>query len=266
MIVKFATYNIQYGVGQGGRYDLTRAVQAVRDCDVICLQEVTTNWRVCNRDMQPEILAKALNHYAVYAPAYESDDSRCDPDGVITNARCGFGNMVNFPRTALEVTINFDGTPLRIFSVHLSHLPGVQQHTQVNELAHLVRSLPAEAPLWEDDPRLSQWCRGQAAPGIPQSTLVFGDFNFEPNNALYSAMLDPLPGLTGRLVDGWVTSGNGVADGQTCVEDDGRLSRLDYLFATEDMRANIQSARVDLNVRASDHFPVYFEINIQGDR
>jgi endonuclease/exonuclease/phosphatase family metal-dependent hydrolase len=40
-MVKFATYIIQYGVGQGGRYDLDRVIAELQDQDVICLQEVT---------------------------------------------------------------------------------------------------------------------------------------------------------------------------------------------------------------------------------
>ncbi len=294
MVVKFATYNIQYGVGQDGRYDLTRTIEAVRDCDVICLQEVTTNWRAWNREMQPELLAKALNRYAVYAPAFETDDSRCSADGVITNARRGFGNMVlsrwpilysrphslekpptevppelypnvNIPRVALEVIITIDGTPLRVLSIHLSHLPGEQQRAQVGELVHLVHSISSEAPLWADDPSLSMFSQEQPAPEVPQSTLLFGDFNFEPDNVLYSAMLNPLPGQTRGMVDGWIAGGNGVGGGRTCVENDGRLSRLDYLFATDDLRANIQYAEVDQGVKASDHFPVFFDINIKGD-
>ncbi len=151
--------------------------------DIICLQEVTTNWEVCNRDNQPEILAKALNRYAAYAPAFEVDDSYCDERGTISNARRGFGNMVlsrwpivysrphalprpptevpakfypavNMPRTALETVIDIKGLPLRIISLHLSHLPGPQQQKQVETLKTLAASLPEEAPMWENDPRI----------------------------------------------------------------------------------------------------------------
>jgi endonuclease/exonuclease/phosphatase family metal-dependent hydrolase len=291
VMVKFATYNIQYGVGQDGRYDLTRTIAELQNQDVICLQEVTTHWSTCNRDVQPDMLAKALNLYAVYAPAWEVDDSRCSPDGVITNARRGFGNMVlsrwpivysrphslerprtevpadfhpntDFPRTALEVVIDIDGTALRIFSVHLSHLPGIQQEFQIEMLKQLVCSLPQEAPMWEEDPRLFQFTQDQPAPNVPRSSLLLGDFNFEPDSALYAAMLDPLPGEISGLVDGWTASGNDGAGEQTCIENDGRLSRLDYMFASDDLRSNIQSARVNQNTRASDHFPLYFKVEI----
>ncbi len=291
MMIKFATYNIQYGVGQDGRYDLSRTIKELQGQDVICLQEVTTNWSTCNRDVQPDMLAKALNLYAVYAPAWEVDDSQCGPDGVITNARRGFGNMVlsrwpivysrphslerprtevpvefypnaDIPRTALEVVIDCDGTALRIFSVHLSHLPGAQQQSQVEKLKQLVFSLPREAPLWEDDKRISHFTQGLPAPGVPQSSLLLGDFNFEPDSALYAAMLEPLPGQTCGLVDSWTLNEKDGAADQTCVENDGRLSRLDYMFASNDLRANIQNAEVNQSTRASDHFPLYFDVEI----
>jgi endonuclease/exonuclease/phosphatase family metal-dependent hydrolase len=60
MVLRFVTYNIQYGVGQDGRYDLARLIEAVGDHDIISLQEVTTNWRRCNHDNQPQLLSQAL--------------------------------------------------------------------------------------------------------------------------------------------------------------------------------------------------------------
>ena len=38
--MQFVTYNIQYGLGEDGRYDLDRIAAAVEDADVIALQEV----------------------------------------------------------------------------------------------------------------------------------------------------------------------------------------------------------------------------------
>ena len=37
----FATYNIHYGVGADGKYDVPRIADAIADADVMCLQEVT---------------------------------------------------------------------------------------------------------------------------------------------------------------------------------------------------------------------------------
>ena len=53
VMIKFSTYNIQYGIGQDGRYDPTRTIAELQNQDGICLQEVTTHWSTCNRDVQP---------------------------------------------------------------------------------------------------------------------------------------------------------------------------------------------------------------------
>ncbi len=291
MIIKLATYNIQYGVGQDGRYDLARIVAELQGQEIICLQEVTTNWGVCNRENQPEILAKALNMYAAYAPAFEVDDSHCDEDGTITNAHRGFGNMVlsrwpiaysrphtlprpptevpakfypavNMPRTALETVIDIQGVPLRIISLHLSHLPGPQQQAQVKTLKLLASALPEEAPLWENDPCIEAWSQNQPVAPVPHSTLLLGDFNFEADSEYYASMLDRLPGREDSLIDGWLEGGGSETDNGTCVEEDGRLSRLDYLFASEDMRGKICSASVNQGTRASDHLPLYFSVEV----
>lgn len=291
MRIKFVTYNIQYGVGQDGRYDLNNTQAALIDQDIICLQEVTTNWRACERDEQPEILASALNLFMVYAPAYQIDCSHKNTNGIITNSRRGFGNMilsrwpiifsrphslprpptvvaaefhprVDFPRTALEAVIDINGTYLRVISVHLSQLPGPQKQAQIHVLKALAHGLPDEAPLWDLDPRISDWSEDQHAPRVPHSTLISGDFNFESDDADYVAMLEPASKNTDGLIDSWASSIVRLSDPLTCVENDGRLSRLDYMFITPDLGGCVKTARVDQATSASDHFPVYFELDL----
>ena len=41
--MRLVTYNIRYGVGLDGKYDIGRIADAVRGADVIALQEVTRN-------------------------------------------------------------------------------------------------------------------------------------------------------------------------------------------------------------------------------
>ena len=54
--MKCVTYNIQYGIGLDGGYDIGRIVEAVRGADVIALQEVTrNNPRNQGHDMVAEI-------------------------------------------------------------------------------------------------------------------------------------------------------------------------------------------------------------------
>ncbi len=291
MKIKFATYNIQYGVGQDHCYDLSRIVDTLKDQDIICLQEATTNWQVCENDNQPEALAAKLNLYMAYAPGFEVDYGSKDDNGIITNARRGFGNMVlsrwpilysrahslprpatgvfadfyplvDLPRVALEVVINVNSNAIRFISVHLSHLPGEQRIAQINALKSLVTCLPSEMNLWDDDPELSVYTEGVQAPPIPQSTIIAGDFNFEDDSNDYAQMMKPLTDSTDTLIDAWLASKTRLSNPGTCLEYDGRFSRLDYLFVTPDLNGRIGSAYSDQSNVSSDHFPLFFELDL----
>ena len=43
--MKIVTYNIQYGKGQDGQYDLERTAKVVDSADIIALQEVERFWQ-----------------------------------------------------------------------------------------------------------------------------------------------------------------------------------------------------------------------------
>jgi endonuclease/exonuclease/phosphatase family metal-dependent hydrolase len=58
--VKFATYNIQYGRGRDGRFDLARIAAELRGADVIALQEVERWWQRSGMQDQPAELARLL--------------------------------------------------------------------------------------------------------------------------------------------------------------------------------------------------------------
>lgn len=285
--LNIASYNIQYGTGQDGVYDLGRIIETLRGQDIICLQEVTTHWQVCDFDDQAALIAKALNLYACYEPSFELDASDINASGSIVNKRRGFGNMVlsrwpiiysrlhslprpatempeaffplvDIPRAVLETVINVDGVAIRVMSIHLSHLPGEQRHHQINILKNLCQTLPNEAPLWDEDPSLKSWTQGQATPPIPQNTLMLGDFNFGPGSDNFQQM------TTGdnALLDAWsILHGTKERPG-TCVEQDGSLSSLDYLFVTRNVEQMLRSVTVDQNIIASDHFPLFFELAV----
>jgi endonuclease/exonuclease/phosphatase family metal-dependent hydrolase len=291
MRLNITSYNIQYGVGQDSTYDLARIVAALDDQDIICLQEVTTNWRECNCDNQPQLLATQLNLFAAYAPAFEVDASARDSSGVVNNIRRGFGNMVlsrwpilysrahslprpyvqvpeeffprvELPRVALETVIDVDGIPLRLISVHLSHLPGRQRIGQIEKLKQLVNTLPEEAPLWDSDHRIATWSKNHVAPPLAGSSLILGDFNFEPDSTDYDLISTKNREHSIGLIDSWTASDSRGSIETTCIESDGSPSRLDYMFATEDLGPKIRSARVDHGTRASDHFPLRFALEL----
>lgn len=291
MKLKLTTYNIQYGVGQDEHYDIQRTIDALEGQDIICLQEVSSNWATCNMDHQPDRLAEGLNRYMAFAPSYEVDGSYQDASGVVKNVRRSLGNMilsrwpilysrahslprpfvdisgdfhprVDFPRVALEAIVNVEGHLLRFVSIHLSQLPGIQRRAQIEKLKYLIDNLPLEASLWELDKSIYPWSEDKDAPPVPTSTLLLGDFNFEPSSDDYSLILEKSTKPSMGLSDAWEASnvrGDSVA---TCVENDNRLSRVDYMFVTQDLQDKIVSAEVDQSTVASDHFPVKFLLEL----
>ena len=288
MPLRLASYNIQYGTGQDGRYDLGRIAAAVTGVDILCLQEVTTNWPVCKNEDQPAVLAEKLGLYASYASAYEADASTRDDGGRIVNRRRTFGNMVlarwpilysrshslprpfgevpaafhprvDFPRCALEAVVAVPEGPIRVFSIHLSHLPGGQREAQVEALRALLRGLPGEAPLWDgQDKRLEPWTGGRSAPPVPAASVLMGDFNFRPEDPEYGQILAENGAAT--LADAWVAAGLPRDGHPTCAELDGTLITLDYAFMTADLAGRVTGARVAQSIKASDHFPVFFDL------
>jgi endonuclease/exonuclease/phosphatase family metal-dependent hydrolase len=93
--MKFVSYNIQYGFGADGRYDLARAADVIAGADVIALQEVERSWQRSGSDDQPELLSRLLpHHHAVYGPAFDMDASTVGADGKVVNRRRQFGTML----------------------------------------------------------------------------------------------------------------------------------------------------------------------------
>ena len=93
--MKLVSYNIQYGFGADGRYDLERVAHVVADADIIALQEVERFWKRTGGDDQPELLGRLLpDHYWVYGPAFDMDASFRDAGGRLVNRRRQFGTML----------------------------------------------------------------------------------------------------------------------------------------------------------------------------
>ena len=92
--MKLVSYNIQYGFGSYGRYDIARIANALADADVIALQEVERHWDRTNGDDQPALLAQMLpGYYTAYGPAFYMDASTIS-GGIVSNRRRQFGTML----------------------------------------------------------------------------------------------------------------------------------------------------------------------------
>ncbi|MGV8949969.1 MAG: endonuclease/exonuclease/phosphatase family protein, partial [Cypionkella sp.] len=92
--MKLVSYNIQYGFGSDGRYDLQRIANTIAGADIIALQEVERHWQRTNFDDQPALLSQMLPEYHyVYGPAFDMDASTV-ADSIVSNRRRQFGTMV----------------------------------------------------------------------------------------------------------------------------------------------------------------------------
>lgn len=278
MTLTLASYNMHYGVGQDGRYDLQRIAEAVREADIICLQEVTQNWPQTGHEDQLATIATGLNRYAAFGEMLSVDVSEKAPCGTVRNRRATFGNAVlsrwpilhsravplpkqtpagsfDLQRILVEAVIAVPGLPLRVYSVHLSDLSAEQRGPQVDALRRAVAEAPVSGKPWDHTSAFLEFL-GHGPFDMPVEAAVLGDFNFGREEGNYGRML--APGPDGRLLlrDAWEiaqTSG----PGRTFALDDQGEGRIDYCLLTPGLEARVERAWVDSSALGSDHYPLF---------
>ncbi len=285
--MRLLTYNIQYGVGRDGRFDLDRVVAEIlrHDPDVVGLQEVERFWKRTRETDQPREIARRMPgyHWVYGANLDVHAGTPEDP-----NRRRQFGNMIlsktpiissrNFPlpkygtlkqhsiqQGALEAVVRSPkGQPVRIYCTHLSHLSPATRMPQVEMLLEINRRAYAEGGAWcggHPDPRAG-WLEGDMPP-MPREAVILGDLNFTADSEEYERIIGPMAGPYGRLVnrdgfiDCWVVAGHGEAEGDTC-----NGKRIDYILCSAWLVDRVQSARIDQEAVGSDHRPVIADIDL----
>ncbi|MET4805992.1 endonuclease/exonuclease/phosphatase family protein [Limibacillus sp. MBR-115] len=285
--MEIVTWNIQFGLGTDGIASLERIAARILEKgrpEVVCLQEVARflpSLGPCAAGDQVAALAALFDGYrAVYGPAIE----RQSASGV-NNRTLEFGNLIlsrlpviqvfrhplpqpaaagvkHMPRQATEVVVQSGEHPLRIITTHLEFHSEPQRKAQVERL----KALQQEA---HDNERLVAATVSEgpyAAVPRPQDAIVCGDFNAEPNDAVYRAMLSSIEGRSGNLFqDAWrVLKGDAPHDG-TCGLDDPKqwpqgLHCRDYFFVSERLAAGLVDIWIDQETCASDHLPVWLRL------
>ena len=303
--MRVVTYNIRFGWGLDGRVDLARIAESVRDGDIIALQEVERFWRRSGMADQPAELARLLeDHYWVYGPAFDVDASERGPNGEIVNRRRQFGTMVlarwpirasrllvlpktatvhhfNMDLGALECVIDTALGPLRVYSLHLGSLSAPERLGQIERLLARHREVAASGGPWTGDldvqdpaeraqSALFDWSNGEPRLAMPETALLLGDFNSEPDSAEYERIVGPVDPAAGRVayrggfVDSWTTANGEAAEGATWWPDPPdraprRGMRLDYCFASAELAGAIRRAWIDQAAQGSDHRPYWVE-------
>jgi endonuclease/exonuclease/phosphatase family metal-dependent hydrolase len=287
--MKLVSYNIQYGLGADGRYDLARIAAEIADGDVIALQEVDRFWARSGMVDAPQRLAEVLPEmYWVYGSNLDMDASFRDGAGRLVNRRRQFGTMIlsrwpilssrNFPlpkwgdvahhsiqQGMLEAVIAPEGRALRVYSVHLSHLCPETRLPQIDAIRDILRRAPQEGGAWcggHPDPT-SGWTEGDAPP-MPDDAVLMGDLNCAPDSAEYARLVGPFASKYGRLVeraglcDAWTVAGNPEFGGSTHPNVG---ARIDHVLLSSRLAHAVRRVWVDDSARGSDHWPVWCDLD-----
>lgn len=289
--MKIVTYNIQYGIGLDGKYDIGRIADAVRDADVIGLQEVTrNNPKNGMHDMVAELREALPDRFAVFGPNYEVDLGSRMVAGRAVDVHFQFGNMIlsrtpirmsrnlllprsrsvdklNLQRGALEALIETPLGPVRFYSVHLDHRDPLERERQVRFLLDRALGYPVEGGALTGTVEM-----GFPEPPHPDAFVLLGDFNMLFESREYELMCGRADHefgwpLSSRLaVDAARLSGSHAGEENTTWIDPAdpqnrsRWKRIDYVFTSAGLAGNVRSTRVDRRAVGSDHLPLWVEL------
>jgi endonuclease/exonuclease/phosphatase family metal-dependent hydrolase len=269
----FSTYNIHYGVGADGKYDVPRIADAVAEADIICLQEVTRGFPDNNYADHTAEIGKRLNRYYRFHGPMEADASTVAADGTITSRRRSFGNAivsrwpilwsrgVMLPKTRsadtfdlqrgyIEAVIDAPSGPVRVYCTHLSHVAAIHRLPQIAAMMDAVESAADRGATWHATAPKTFLFQEPPLP-VPASAIVAGDFNFTPKHPEYRV-------ATARLKDAWRAAGNSEEE----VDSFPREGRIDHVFVTPDLAAKVKRAWIGYGIVASDHWPVFVEFDL----
>ncbi len=287
--MRFVGYNIQFGRGKDGNVDLARIAAEVADADVIALQEVDRHWSRSGDIDQPAALGALLpDHNWIYGPGLDLHVQSAAADAAAHGRRRQFGNMLlsrspilssrmhllpkhalhqrlSLQRCALEGLIACPSGPVRVYSIHLAHVSGLERQDQTARILDIHRAAPREGgarsgthDAWETD--------GPPPPAADRAILL-GDFNMEPGSAEYATLAGYDDSRHGRItrqdafVDAWLESGGDPKGGYTKFEPE-RDRRIDFAFVSANLADRVATVRVDVAATGSDHQPVWLDIDL----
>ena len=288
--MKCVSYNVHFGVGLDGRYDIARIADAVKGADVIALQEVTRNNPMNGgRDMVAELREALPDHFAVFGQNFEADLGSNMKNGRAVDVHFQFGNMIlarqpirpsrnillprrrsldrlNLQRGALEALIETALGPVRFYPTHLDHRDPDERLEQVSFLRERLLGYALEGGALSGLGEM-----GFPEPPYPDSYVVMGDFNMLAGSDEYHALCGRpnhefgVPLAAQRAVDAAARLAGEDAPATTWVEpkrpDDRSLwKRIDYAFVSPDLVPSIKSCHVDGNAAGSDHLPLWIEL------
>jgi endonuclease/exonuclease/phosphatase family metal-dependent hydrolase len=244
--IRLATFNIHHAEGADGVLDVGRVADVVKGSDLIAIQEVDVRFGPRSRLAdQATALGERLGMRVAFGGNLKSGTGEY---GVALLSRFPIVSQRNHPlphssgrekaepRGLLEATVDADGRRLRVFVTHLAHDSADDRRLQVEAIR--ARLADGEGP-----------------------AILMGDLNFRPEDPVYARLLAPAEGSDRPLlVDAWPRAGAGA--GATIGLNGARPARIDYILATPDLAGGFRNARVDVQTKASDHQPVFVELEL----
>lgn len=281
--MKLITWNVQWCCGMDGRVDPARIVRTAReiaDFDVLCVQELARNFATLpgsHGEDQFALLRERLPGYTAFFVASSDLD-----DGA--GGRRQFGNAIfsrrpvaqvhrhllpwpvdaavpSMQRAALEVTMADGDGWMRLLTTHLEYHSALQRVAQV----HALRGLLAEAAAHAIAPQAPSSKPDGAFPPLPRplSTVLCGDFNFQPGSTEHGLMMRPLASPAPALLDAWTLSHPGEPHPFTfrIFDPDWTSSCCDFVFISADLASRVVTVAVEPVSQASDHQAVLLELS-----
>lgn len=291
MLIELASYNIQYGVGKDGCFDLPRIAAELGKADMVALQEVEAGNPAHGFVDEPAEFARllGLEHWTFGAGVDVYLGERVP--GGHPGLRRKFGNMIlsrwpllsivnhtlpklavlnatHMQRTATEVVIDTPGAPLRLCTTHLDHLSPMTRMPQVAMLRDLLCNPRRRGAPWWGVPGNAAGFGDPAIPW-PQGGILIGDMNFAPGGPEYEHLVGDVSPMTGArvsradgLLDAWVLTGHGEMDGVTFIRPGRAQERLDHCFVTSDLAPAVRAMRIDEAAAGSDHQPIFITLEL----
>ena len=286
--MKLLTWNIQWCRGCDGRVDPGRIVahaRALGDFDVLCLQEVASNFATLAGSAGEDQFAELARLVPGFEPV--AGIAVDVPDGAGRRRR--FGNLIlsrlpvlrvlrhqlpwpavpsrkeGMPRMLLEAVVSAPFGEVRVMTTHLEYYSRSQREAQASALRqlHIDACAQAAQPPRPDDAGTPFQPKPHTA-----SAILCGDFNLGPAEPEYALLQERFPvegaGAPQRLWDGWALLHPGQPQPATFRRHDQRYGKepiaCDFVFVSDSLRERVRAIAIDTETKASDHQPVAVEL------
>lgn len=233
--LRILCYNIHYGQGMDGKYDVERIAKVIAATkpDLVALQEIDVGVKRSGRVHQIRRLGELTGMASRYGPTQHYQGGLYG-NGVLTRLPIldvviqplpyteATKERTTYPRGAIAVTVKApSGEPVRFVSTHFQHNVPEDRLAEAKRINKLF-----------------------ADPKDKTLTILAGDMNATPGS-------DPINELEKR----WVNASNSP-DAPTAPSRKARV-RIDYIFHRKGQSCRVTDSEVIAETMASDHLPVF---------